>query len=704
MATSPAAGGWRGALTTAAALITRRGDLAVVALVIAVIALMVLPIPPALLDTLIAINIAASIGLLMLAVYVKSPLALSTFPSLLLFTTLLRLSLNIATTKQILLHAHAGHIIETFGKLVVGGNVVVGLVVFVIIATVQFIVIAKGSERVAEVGARFTLDGMPGKQMSIDADLRSGLVNKEEARRRRRLLEEESQFHGAMDGAMKFVKGDAIAGLIIAFVNVVAGIAVGAFMKDMPLGEATRVYTILAVGDGMVSQIPSLFVSIAAGVLITRVGGEEAMRFDNLGGQISRQILDQPVAMLLTGTILLGFVLMPGFPKLQFAIIGAAIGGMAWLLLRAPNVRRSFENTPMPSMKRDGELDPPTLVARGDPRSVVLLGARVATDFAEYVQPAALDAEFERCGHVIRRDLGTPFPGIRIRYDAELPPGAYVLEVHELPRAEGRLRAGRFIEGASGGTPGGAAGDDTAVPAIGPFAAGHWRPVDAAEPPAARAFSAEQVLARHIEWLVLRHPDQFIGFQETQHLIEELGRSAPDLAQEVLRNVPLQRITDVLRRLVQEGISIRPLREILESLIVWGPREKDPVLLTEYVRIDLGRYTAYRHSDGAGLLRVLLLAPGVEDVIRKSVQQTSMGSYVALGPDETSRLHAGVRRALARLAAGEPWPVLAVSMDVRRYVRRLLEAQFGALSVLSFQELGSHVTLQPAGQVTLDQV
>ncbi|MGH8239774.1 MAG: FHIPEP family type III secretion protein, partial [Steroidobacteraceae bacterium] len=297
--------------------LARRGDLALAALIIAVIALLILPMPTPILDTLIAVNLAASIALLMLSLYIPSALGLSTFPSLLLLTTLFRLSLNIASTKLILLEAHAGHVIETFGRLIVGGNVVVGLVVFLIIAIVQFIVIAKGAERVAEVGARFSLDGMPGKQMSIDADLRAGIIDKEEAQRRRREIEQESQLHGAMDGAMKFVKGDAVAGIIIAFVNVVAGIAIGSTMHGMAIGEAVSTYAVLSVGDGMVSQIPSLFVSIAAGMVITRVDGKSQAR-THLGGQIVQQVLAHPAALLMAAAVVGAFLLVPGLPFWQF--------------------------------------------------------------------------------------------------------------------------------------------------------------------------------------------------------------------------------------------------------------------------------------------------------------------------------------------------------------------------------------------------
>lgn len=681
--------------------LARRGDLALLALVIAIIALMLLPMPPAALDALIAVNIAVSIGLLMLAIYVPSSLGLSTFPSLLLFTTLLRLSLNIASTKQILLNAHAGQIIETFGKFVVGGSVVVGIVVFVIIAIVQFIVIAKGSERVAEVGARFTLDGMPGKQMSIDADLRAGLISKDEARRRRSNLEQESQFFGAMDGAMKFVKGDAIAAMIIAFVNIVAGIGVGMAIKNMAFADALARYTVLTVGDGMVSQIPSLFVSIAAGVLITRVGVDESRPTD-LGTQIFRQVLDQPLALILTAVVLLAFVVTPGFPKAQFGFIAVVLLLVAGWVMRRPARRKSFANTPMASMAREGSREKPPMIRSEPDVAIAPLSIRLASDCEALLDPNEFDQALSAARQRVRRDLGIPFPGLVLRYDPTLREGRYAIDVHELPRSGGQLRAGRFVETARAAEF--AAGSAQPVATWGPFRDGVWTDgvpvVDQEDGP--RNLSAGEVLATHVEWVLQQQPDLFIGFPEAHLLLEEVGRASPELVQELQRSVPLQRITDVLRRLVQESISIRPIREICESLLTWGPREKDPVLLTEYVRIDLGRYIAYRFGGGARSVGVYMLDPLAEQAIRQAVQQTNTGAYLALGPDDSRRLVDAVDRVLQQ-KVGDTAPVLMASMDIRRYVRRLLETRFPQLAVLSYQEIGSHLTLQTLGRVGFDR-
>ncbi len=694
-----------------------RGDVAILFLIVAILSLLVLPLSPVLLDGLIAINLAVSIGLLMLSVYVPTPLGLSTFPTMLLFTTLLRLSLNIASTKQILLNAHAGEIIDAFGHLVVGGNVIVGIVVFLIIAIVQFVVVAKGSERIAEVGARFTLDGMPGKQMSIDADLRVGSITKDEARRRRAGLEEESQFFGAMDGAMKYVKGDAIAAMIIALVNVLAGIALGMFMREMSFAQALQRFTVLSVGDGMVSQIPSLFVSIAAGLLVTRVGTGES-RSSNLGTQIGQQVMSQPIALIVTAVILLAFVAAPGVPAWPFGILAVVMGLVGWLLLRTPARRKSFENIPMPSLRRDGDSQTPAFIQQTDDSSPVPLSLRVGVDFPRRVDATDFDLALAQVRQHIKRTLGLPYPGLEVRYDPALEAQAYEIDVYDLPRARAALLGNWYVEG----QPETSADNEPSVPeAWGPFRPGRW--VEALEPPAspvalvtgegpgdavvssARApQSVSQVLARHLEWVVFRQPERFIGFQETHQLVEELSKSAPELCQELLRAAPLPRINDVLRRLVQESVSIRPFRDICESLIAWAPREKDAVMLVEYVRIDIGRYIAKVFAQADGSLAAIMVDPAAEQIVRRAIQQSPSGGYLALGPEDSEALTAAVER-VVRLPtvqqAGRA--VMVASMDVRRYLRRLIETRFPQLPVLSFQEIANHAGLHSVGLVSIEQ-
>jgi type III secretion protein V len=628
---------------------TARSDVFLAIFVSLTVALIVLPIPPFLLDTLIAVSIASSVGLLMMAMYVPSPLALSTFPALLLFTTLFRLALSIGSTKLILLHAHAGEIIETFGKLVIGGSVVVGLVVFAVIAIVQFMVIAKGAERVAEVGARFTLDAMPGKQMSIDADLRAGVIDKDEARRRRSMLSQESQLHGAMDGAMKFVKNDAIATIIIAAVNIFAGITIGVALKGMTMAEAGARYTVLTIGDGMVAQVPSLFVSIAAGILITRVSGREEA--DNLGTQITEQLIAQPPALLATGALLLAMALVPGFPKLQFIALALLIGGVGWVLAKERKATRTFEQARLASAQREGisvgARQP--LLDNGETVIAQPLVLRLAPALRDGADTARLDASLAVQRQALHRDLGVPFPGLRLRFDATLPASGYAVDIQEVQVASG------------------------VCPTLAPEARERWL--------------VERVIAA-----VRLRADAFVGMQEVQSLIRRVDTQLPDLVSELQRVVPLQRITDVLRRLVQEGVSLRYLREIFESLISWSAKEKDIVQLTECIRVDLGRLLSHRYIGAQGKLEAWVLEPDTEQTIRQAIQQGPTGSFLALAPEVARQIQADLRATLAPPVADATEslpaaPVLLTSMDVRRYVKRLLSAQVPQLVVLSFQEL-----------------
>jgi type III secretion protein V len=675
---------WAASFAGLMELLTRRGDLALVFLVAAIVALMVLPIPFVVLDLLIAINIAASLCMLMLAIYVPSAVSLTTFPSLLLFTTLLRLSLNVASTKQILLHGEAGHIIETFGRLVVGGNALVGLVVFVIIAVVQFIVVAKGSERVAEVGARFTLDGMPGKQMSIDADLRAGIVTKEEARARRESLEHESQWHGAMDGAMKFVKGDAIAGLVIAFVNIVAGIGVGVGMKDMSFAEAVHRYTLLTVGDGMVSQIPSLFASVSAGILITRVVSVDDRR-NNLGRQLVSQVLAQPMALVMTAGMLFALLLVPGFPWIIFLLLGTLLGWLGWAAWRHDSRHDEPEAQLVPAMRGDSERVVPTLIQSHAEREAAPIQVRLSPQLQRALTAqgfgAALTQERER----LYDDIGLPFPGVRLRYDAAMPDMAYRIDAQDVPVAHGSLqRDALWVP----------EGDTARWVSLASLRSAADRP--------AEARSCDEVLALHIGQAIRSRADMFLGVQDVQRILDDVGRNQPELAQEVTRAIPLQRVADVMRRLVLEGISLRNTREILESLIVWVAREKDVMLLTEHVRNDIGAMTVARVAQGRAELPIIMLSQSSEVVMRECIQETMAGAFLALGPERNERLLAQANALHQQAQAGGAQPVFACSMDLRSHFRRAITSAIPQAVVLSYQEIGNHIRVASLGAIDIE--
>ena len=614
--------------------------------VVAIVALMILPLPTPVIDVLLAVNMSIGVGLLLVSIYIPSPVAFSSFPSVLLISTLFRLSLAIATTRLILLDADAGHIIDTFGNLVAGGNLIVGLVVFLIITVVQFIVIAKGAERVAEVAARFTLDAMPGKQLSIDSDLRSGLVDKDDAKRRRKHLEIESQLYGALDGAMKFVKGDAIAGIVIIIVNLLGGLGIGVLQKDMSAGEAAVTYSILTIGDGLVSQIPALLSALAAGLVVTRTASEENDR--HLGAAISRQILAQPRVLLITGVIALFLAVVPGFPKLVFILLGAGLltGGA----LLHPRGWRSFFGG-----ADNAETQKP--VDNERPDSQFTAAAPLVLEVAAASRGRFDVAQFERENKALRdslhQDLGIIFPLAQVRFTEDLEEDHYVIRIFEVPTANGTLRVG---DGSI----------DTA----------------------------------HLATVLRRHAAQFLGIQEVNSLIANMTRDYPDLVKEMLRVVTLQKVADVLRRLAEEGVSIRNLRDVFESLADAGQREKDVVLLTEYARIGLKRYLSNRHADTDRALQAFLLHPQLEDKIRQSIRVTGGSSHLALDPDLAARILTNLRTQRADLStkSSKP-PALLTSLDVRRYVRKLIETEFFDVPVLSYHELAPEVTVRPVAQL-----
>jgi type III secretion protein V len=673
------------------------GEIGIALLIVAIISLMILPLPPDIIDVLLSVNICLSVTLLMVTLYVPSITSLSSFPSALLFTTLYRLSLNIASAKSILLHADAGRIIDSFGELVVGGNLVVGLVVFVIITTVQFIVIAKGSERVAEVGARFTLDALPGKQMSIDADLRANILTPDEARRKRARLAVESQLYGGMDGAMKFVKGDAIAGLVITLVNMVAGIAVGMAYHAMTAGDAANRFSILSIGDAMVSQIPSLLISVAAGVMITRVSDETAEGGGrSLGEELLRQMGGNANALWFASVLLLGFAAVPGFPWPLFVLLSATLA-FAGYRLRNKNARKEDTGAKVASLQRAGAKgDAPAILKRA-PQFTSALGVRLSPNLVGQLSPTALDNAFEAQRSRLQDEIGLPFPGITMWSSDDLPTNTYEILLHDVPCAHVQVPAGKVMLPDAGGDAALAASCEAAGPAGG-LPQSYW--IGERQAPAdATIWRIEQVIANQTVGMLRMRAHLFVGIQETQWVLDQLGADYPGLVAEVQKALPLQRIADVLRRLLEEQVSIRNARGIMESLVVWGPKEKDMLMLAEYVRGDLSRYIAYRASGGAPTLDAVLFGNDVEQHIRQSIKQTPTGNFLALQPDQIRQLC----DAIQSYAGDTPRSAVALvtSMDIRRYVRRMIEARLGWLPVYSYQELSDHIELRPLGRVTL---
>jgi type III secretion protein V len=646
-----------------------------------IISVMILPLPLVVLDALVAVNISIGFGLLLLGIYIPTPVAFSSFPSVLLLTTLFRLAISIAITRSILLNAEGGHIVETFGTMVAGGNLVVGLVVFLIITVVQFIVIAKGAERVAEVAARFTLDAMPGKQLSIDSDLRSGLIDKDEARRKRRLLETESQLHGALDGAMKFVKGDAIAGIVIIIINLLGGLAIGILQRDMSLADATHTYSILTIGDGLVSQIPAILATIAAGLVVTRTAGDVDDR--HLGDAIGRQVSGQPRVLLITGLLALLMTLVPGFPSLVFLVLGLALVGFsAWRYRHGFAMLRRAFRVPEGEIADDevrpevDDLAPPAPLSLDvSPSLAAAMGGTAAGDVVAGIAQR------------MREEYGVPVPVPVARTVDTLGDGEYRLCAFGARLASGRLRAAEAFRPAPSVTEG------NRQPGFYPALGGDWVPAGTDG-----ALSAEALLAMHLRSALQRRLGGFIGIQETSNLFARMQRDYPDLVKEMLRVVAPQRVADVLRRLAEEGVPVRNLRDVFEAITDVGGREKDVVLLTEYVRVALKREIAERYADAERTLHVLLIHPELEDRLRQSVRVAGGASQLAISPELAARLGNEVRAHLARQAAGVR-PVLLCSLDVRRHLRKLMEVDFFDLPVLSYQELAPDLRIVQAGQI-----
>ena len=695
--------------------LSQRNDVVLAFLLIAIVFMMILPLPTVLVDVLIGINLAMSAILLMVAIYLKDVVAFSAFPSVLLLTTLFRLALSITTTRLILLQADAGEIVETFGNFVVSGNLVVGAVIFLILTIVNFLVITKGSERVAEVAARFSLDAMPGKQMSIDSDMRAGMIDIQEAKNRRGKLEKESQLYGAMDGAMKFVKGDAIAGLIIIFVNIIGGITVGTTQRGMEVNEAMEVYAILTIGDGLVSQIPALFISITAGFIVTRVSSEEN---DNLGSDIAGQLVNEPKALLIGSGVMLGFALIPGFPTGVFLFLGLFVGLSGILIMKTAKLQRekaeshqmpalasaAGEATVMPYFPQEDEEDEEPEI---DPVTFALtvpLIVDVASSIRNAIQPKALDREVAKVRRALYFDLGVPFPGVHLRLNDNLADGSYRILVNEIPVAAGQARPGHFMVRETEANLNMfqipfERGDDFL-----PNTPSLWvasKQIALVQRAGVQVFDLPGMLTYHLAHVLKSHAGEFVGVQETMYLMNQMEENFAELVREVTRALPIITIADVLQRLVSEEISIRDMRTILEALVEWGQKEKDPILLAEHVRSSLNRYITHKFSGGQSVIPAYLLSKPVEDEIRGAIRQTSGASYLALSPDTHQKLVTALKTAVGDLDSHALAPVVLAPMDIRRFMRKIVEREFPSLAVLSFQELSPAVNVQPLERIEL---
>jgi flagellar biosynthesis protein FlhA len=663
-------------------------------LVILILAMMVLPLPPFMLDMLFTFNIALSMIVLLISLYTLKPLEFSVFPTVLLLTTLLRLSLNVASTRIVLLEGHtgpdaAGKVIEAFGHFLVGGNYAVGLIVFVILVVINFVVITKGAGRIAEVSARFTLDAMPGKQMAIDADLNAGLIGEDEARRRRAEIAQEADFYGSMDGASKFVRGDAVAGIIIMLINVFGGLVIGMAQHDLSLAASASNYTLLAIGDGLVAQIPALVISTAAGIVVTRVNSEQ-----DLNQQVMGQIFGRPQALFLTSGILSIMGLIPGMPHAAFLLMGGLLAAAGyWLTQQAREAARAEEVELPPPMPEE-----PVDVGWHDVAPVDRLGLEVGYRLVPLVdknQDGELLRRIRGIRKKIAQDLGYLVPAVHIRDNLQLKPNGYRVTLKGVTVSEGEAVAGKFLAINPGRVMGTLTGQSTTDPAYGLPAI--W--VDAHQRDLAQTYGytvvdAGTVIATHLTKIINEHAPELLGREETQQLLDHIGKQSPKLVEDLVPKVlPIGTLQKVLQNLLEEQVHIRDMRTILETLAEHGVKVQDPDDLTAAVRVALGRAIIHETFGGAQELQVMALEPNLEHILMQAM--ASRGEAGAgLEPGLAERLVRETVQAVERQeTAGHP-AVLLSPPAIRPVLARFLRRSAPSLKVLSHAEVPDGKTIR----------
>ncbi len=668
---------------------------------IGILMLMIVPLPAMLLDLCLSLNITIAILILIISLYTEKAVDFSIFPSILLVTTLFRLALNVASTRLILLHGNegmnaAGSVIEAFGQFVVGGSYVVGLVIFIILVIINFIVITKGAGRIAEVAARFTLDAMPGKQMAIDADLNAGLIDENTARKRREEISNEANFHGAMDGASKFVRGDAIAGIIITMINIGAGFIIGVLQKDMPIADAARNYTILTVGDGLVGQVPALIISTAAGMLVTRSASRE-----DFGAELKNQFTRYAKALWVVAAIILGFALIPGMPFLPFLVISGALAYTAYHLDKAEAAKLLEEEVverPQPVVKPDQDYEKML--------NVDLIELEVGYGLIPFVD-AAQDGELLTRIQSIRKQFaltsGFIVPPVHIKDNLQLNPNQYTLSLKGVNIATAEMMPGYYMAMDPGLVTETIKGLPTMEPAFDLPAI--WITDDKRERAQIAGYTVVDcitVMATHISEVIKKHAHELLGRQEAQTLIDNLGKSYPKLVEELVPHVlNLGIIMRVLQNLLREGISIRDLRSILETMADYATMTQDTDILTEYVRHALSRSISAAHVQNDGVMPVITMDRKVEETIQTAIQHRERGSYLALDPKIAQKILDSLNTLLTSFTGGQQ-PVLLVLPQIRPHVRRLTERYLPNLSVLSHNEITSQIRIQSIGTVTIN--
>ncbi|MBB5179293.1 flagellar biosynthesis protein FlhA [Planomicrobium koreense] len=674
-------------------------DYAILISVIMIIVMMVIPLPPLLLDILIMINLSIALTIILVAMNTREALEFSIFPTLLLLTTLFRLGLNVSTTRSILTNQTGGEVIETFGSFVVGGSAIIGILVFLILVIIQFLVITKGSERVAEVAARFTLDSMPGKQMSIDADLGAGMISDMEAKKRREKVSQEADFYGAMDGASKFVKGDAIAGIIITIINIIGGLLIGILVHGMPFGEAAQLFTLLSIGDGLVSQIPALLISTAAGIVVTRAVSE-----GNLGTDITKQLFAYPKLLyIVAGTLSLIAVFTPINPMLVLPVAGlVAYGGFT--MQRNLNKEEKLE--------KEASAKSPELDSIKSPESVIDLLHVDAIEF-EFGYGLIPIADKNQGGDLLDRvimirrqcaiELGIVVPVIRIRDNIQLQPNEYVIKIKGNRVASGEIMLNHYLAMSPGIDDDSIEGIPTIEPAFGMPAL--WVNEDMKEEAEMSGYAIidpPSVVSTHLTEVIKRHAHELIGRQEVRALIENIRETSPAVVEELIPNqLAIGDVQKVLMKLLKEKVSIRNLLAILETLADFSSQTKDPDLLTEYVRQALSRQITLQYAQPNQALQVITAGASLEKKFAESVHRTEQGTYLSIDPETSQLIFQSISEQASQMQRTGIQPILLASPGTRMYMRQFIERFSPELPVLSYNELEPEIEIQSVGIVNI---
>ncbi len=678
---------------------TKHSDILVAGLVVLILVMMIVPLPAFLLDALLVFNITCSLVILLLTMYTKDALEFSSFPSLLLIATLFRLALNVSSTRLILLHGYAGRVIEAFGNFVVGGNYVVGMVVFIILVIIQFVVITNGAGRVAEVAARFTLDAMPGKQMAIDADLNAGLIDEESARTRRRNIELEADFYGAMDGASKFVRGDAIAGVIITIVNILGGIVIGMLQLGLPIVDALQRYALLTVGDGLVSQIPALLISTATGIIVTRAAAQS-----NFGQEVIGQLLAQPRALAIATGLLVIFGLIPGLPKVPFFAL-AGIGGVLTYVVS------SSKEAEISEREREKERAP----AARQPESVMPLLAvdplelEIGYGLLSFADEKQDDGGLLRRVTMVRRqialELGLVLPHVRIRDNIQLPPADYAIKIRGVEVARGEITVGHYLAMDPGIVTQPVPGIQTTEPAFG-FPA-LWiteQEKERAEMAGYTVVDPVSVIVTHLTEVIRRHASELLGRQDTANLIEHVRKTEPAVVDELIPNLmTIGEVQRVLQNLLREGVSIRNTASILESLGDHARETRELDMLTEYARSALVREISRHYRNPDGEIVVATVDPVLEEKIAGLIGVSREAKASGLDFDFSQRVVGAVATMAERMAREGYQPVILTRPGVRFYLKRMIERVLSNVVVLSYSEIADDEKVRSVGMVSLNE-